>query len=208
MQMICALLIFQTPDLPLPLGKLSPWLDWLITPREQVLAMLEAQAHRRFIKTHTPLDGLPLDPRATYIVTARHPLDLAVSLYHHIMNIDIARMQELTGHTLPTGASAFRKTLREWLLTWIDHDMDPRKNLDSLPGVLCHLEDAWARRGEQNVVLIHYGDLSRDLEGQMRGLARRLGVAVPEHAWPGLVRAASFERMRAGADQFVPPGGI
>jgi aryl sulfotransferase len=30
MQMICALLVFQTPDLPAPLPELSPWLDWTI----------------------------------------------------------------------------------------------------------------------------------------------------------------------------------
>ena len=82
MQQICALLIFQTPELPAPLGRLSPWLDWLITPREQVVARLEAQQHRRFIKTHTPLDGLPLGERVTYIVVGRHPLDMAVSLYY------------------------------------------------------------------------------------------------------------------------------
>jgi aryl sulfotransferase len=78
--MICALLILQTPELPAPLSQLSPWLDHLIEPREQVYARLAGQQHRRFIKTHTPLDGIPLDPRATYIVTARHPLDMAVSM--------------------------------------------------------------------------------------------------------------------------------
>jgi aryl sulfotransferase len=72
-QMICALLIFQNPDLPAPLGQLSPWLDHLVAPRDEVVAKLKAQPHRRFIKTHTPLDGIPLDPRATYFVTARHP---------------------------------------------------------------------------------------------------------------------------------------
>jgi aryl sulfotransferase len=78
--MICALLILQTPELPAPLSQLSPWLDHLIEQREQVYARLAGQQHRRFIKTHTPLDGIPLDPRATYIVTARHPLDMAVSM--------------------------------------------------------------------------------------------------------------------------------
>jgi aryl sulfotransferase len=36
-QMICALLIFQTPELPAPLAELSPWVDWLILPRERAL---------------------------------------------------------------------------------------------------------------------------------------------------------------------------
>ena len=78
-QMICALLVFREADLPAPLPDLSPWLDWVGEPRDEVVARLEAQGHRRFVKTHTPLDGLPLDPRATYVVVARHPLDAAVS---------------------------------------------------------------------------------------------------------------------------------
>ncbi len=100
-QMICALLVFQTPDLPAPLGELSPWLDWRVVPLDEVLATLAAQRHRRFIKTHTPLDGLPLDPRATYVVVARHPLDLAVSLYHHSGNLDRARIARFTGQSPP-----------------------------------------------------------------------------------------------------------
>src|ERR1700761_3022659 len=88
LQMICALLIFQTPELPDSLWHLSPWLDSQVLPHDFVYAQLTEQRHRRFIKTHTPLDGIPLDPRVTYIVTARHPLDMAVSLYHQIGNIN------------------------------------------------------------------------------------------------------------------------
>ena len=50
-----------------------------IALQEEVYARLDAQDHRRVIKTHTPLDGIPLDARATYVVVARHPLDMAVS---------------------------------------------------------------------------------------------------------------------------------
>jgi hypothetical protein len=205
-QAICALLIFQVPSLPAPLWRLSPWLDHLTAPREQVYALLAAQRHRRFIKTHTPLDGIPVDSRVTYIVTARDPLDAAVSLYHHVANIDRARMRELIGQ--PGPEPGVRKPLREWLLGWIANDVDPRVVLDSLPGVMWHLGDAWARRGEPNVVLVHYSELSGDLEGQMRRLARRLEIMIPEDAWPALVRAAAFERMRSRASQFVPGGGI
>jgi aryl sulfotransferase len=205
-QMICALLIFQTPDLPASLGQLSPWLDHLTTPREEVYARLAAQEHRRFIKTHTPLDGVPLDPRVTYIVTARHPLDMAVSLYHQGANIDRARLRQLTGQPEPAEPPRPPKPLREWLLGWIDTDSDPREEMDSLPGVMWHLSDAWARRSEPNVLLVHYGDLSADLGGEMRRLAGELGVAVQEQAWPALVRAATFESMRANAGEFAPGG--
>jgi aryl sulfotransferase len=208
-QMICALLVFQTADLPAPLGRLSPWLDHLVTPKEEVYALLEAQDHRRFIKTHTPLDGIPLDRHATYLVTARHPLDMAVSLYHQGDNIDRERVRQLTGQPEPAAPPARRLPLRDWLLRWIDRDKyPPREDLDSLPGVMWHLCDAWARRGEPNVQLIHYDDLSADLEGQMRRLAAQLGIAVPEPTWPGLVHAASFEQMRAKSSQMVSAAGV
>ena len=156
MQMICALLIFQVPEPPAPLGRLSPWLDRVIYPREVLYARLEAQQHRRFIKTHTPLDGIPLDRRATYIVTARHPLDTAVSLWHHHGNLDTARQRQLAGQPVPPGSGKPREPLREWLLDWIDHDDDPRAELDSLPGILQHLTDAWGRRAVPNIVLVRF----------------------------------------------------
>jgi aryl sulfotransferase len=216
-QMICGLLIFQKPELPAPLAQLSPWLDHLIMPRDQVYAELAAQRHRRFIKTHTPLDGIPFDPRVTYIVTARNPLDMAVSLYHQSDNIDRERLRQLTGQpatTAPTKTTATtvpprpRKPLHDWLTGWIARDDDPRQDLDSLPGVMWHLSDAWARRHEPNVLLVHYDDLMADLPGQMRRLAGQLKITVAEDTWPELVRAASFEAMRERADQLVPTAGL
>ena len=75
--------------------------------------------------------------------------------------------------------------------------------------MLWHLSDAWARRREPNVVLVHYDDLSADLEGETRRLAARLGITVAEARWAQFVEAARFERMRARADQLAPdPVGV
>jgi hypothetical protein len=238
MQMICALLILQTPELPDSLWHLSPWLDSQVMPHEFVYAQLAEQRHRRFIKTHTPLDGIPLDPRATYIVTARHPLDTFVSLRRHNEIIgpppDIVgpppdrrgprpdstgpppghhlsgppRPPKPPGPPKPPEPPASREMLHDALLRWIAGDDDPCQYPDSLPGFMRHLSDAWARRGEPTVLLVRYGDLLADLEGQMRWLAGRLEIAVPEQAWPSLIEAATFGRMKDRADILipVPPG--
>ncbi|HEY2794931.1 MAG TPA: sulfotransferase domain-containing protein [Micromonosporaceae bacterium] len=206
MQMICALLVFQQTDLPGTLTGLSPWLDWLITPKDEVYAHLAAQTHRRFIKTHTPLDGVPIDDRATYIVVARHPLDMAVSLYHQGANLNRERMRELTGAPAPTEPPKPRPPLHEWLARWIDRDDDPRESLDDLPGVLLHVNDAWSHRDRPNVILVHYADLSADLEGEMRRIADRLGIEVDPERWPALVEAASFQSMRDQAEFAAPSG--
>ncbi|MFF5177698.1 sulfotransferase domain-containing protein [Micromonospora sp. NPDC000316] len=204
MQMICALLVLGTPELPAPLIELSPWLDWRVESRDAVYRRLAAQPHRRFIKTHTPLDGVPLDPRVHYVVVARHPLDMAVSLYHQAGNLDKARLRELTGDPAPAGPPRARLPLEQWLPSWVDREVDPRAELDSLPGVLWHLSDAWARRNEPNVELVHYDDLRADLGGQMLRLADRWGLTVPAERWPDLVEAATFGRMRERADQLAP----
>jgi hypothetical protein len=208
-QMICALLVFGTAELPAPLAELSPWLDWSIRPSEEVLAQLATQVHRRFIKTHTPLDGLPSDPRVTYIVAGRHPLDMAVSLYHQGDNLDRERMRELLGPSGPGRTPASRPGLTDWLVAWIHDGADPRLSLDSLPGVMMHLTGAWRLRDDPNIVLLHYADLIGDLEGSMRRLADRLAISIPEGIWPSLVEAATFESMRSHAEQRVPdPAGV
>ncbi|MGA5305242.1 sulfotransferase domain-containing protein [Nucisporomicrobium flavum] len=212
-QMICALLVFQDPELPAPLPELSPWLDWLIVPRDEVYARLEKQQHRRFIKTHTPLDGIPLDPRATYVVVARHPLDMAVSLFHQGDNLNRARIAELLdpGQDPPAAdePAPAARPLHDSLVDWINEEVEPAESLDSLPGVMWHLSDAWRRRDDPNVVLLHYTDLANNLEGEMRRLAARLAIDVPEERWPTLVEAATFAQMRARADRLAPdPAGI
>jgi aryl sulfotransferase len=204
MQMICAVLVLGTPELPDTLTRLSPWLDWLVRSRHDVLADLAAQDHRRFIKTHTPLDGVPRDDRATYIVVARHPLDMAVSLYHHSDNINRERLRQLTGQPGPAVPRPPRPPLHDWVLSWITWEGEPQQNLDTLPGVMWHMRDAWVRRSEPNVVLVHYADLSRDLEGQMRRLATRLGISIDDDRWPELVRAATFDQMRQDSDSLAP----
>jgi hypothetical protein len=99
--------------------------------------------------------------------------------------------------------------LHDALLGWIADADDPGRNLDTLPGVLWHLSDAWARRDEPNVLLVHYDNLLADLEGQMRWLAGRLEIAVPENAWPALTQAATLKRMRDSAQSLIPtPPGV
>jgi len=183
---------------------LSPWLDWLVTPLEVVRSRLGAQEHRRFIKTHTPLDGVPLDPQATYVVVARHPLDAAVSLYHQGDNLDREVLRRLTGQPEPSAPPAPRPSALEWLLRWVEGQDDPRQSLDSLPGVLWHMSDAWDRRAAPNVVLVHYADLAADLEGSMRRLAATLAIDVAAATWPELVQAAGLPAMRARAERLAP----
>jgi len=211
-QMMCAVLIFQTTTFDQPLDMLSPWLDMLTRDRDSVVAELEAQTHRRFIKSHTPLDGLPFDERVTYICVSRDPRDVALSWDNHMANMDVMRL--LAAREAAVGLDDVADLLaqgppvrpeaeidRFW--GWIDGE-SAAIGTASLQGTLHHLQSFWEKRDEPNVVLLRYEDFQADLEGEMRRLARRIAVDVPEGLWPQLVEAATFHKMRARADITAP----
>ena len=71
MQRIVSLLVFQTPE-PKPVMHISSWIYRPFgEPLEAVVAQIEAQEHRRFLKSHLPLDGLPFYDEVKYIHVAR-----------------------------------------------------------------------------------------------------------------------------------------
>ena len=77
----------------------------------------------------------------------------------------------------------------------------------SLELVARHAAVAWARRLDPDVVVVHYADLQQDLGGEMRRIAKRLGIDVDEDRVAGIVEAASFDSMRARAGALVPNAG-
>lgn len=198
--MVCLSLIHGTP-LPAPLSVLSPWIDWDIEPVEVVHQRLADQDHRRVIKTHTPLDGIPLRSDVNYLVVGRHPLDVAVSLYHHIGNLDQRRSAELRGRP---AVEAEHGSLDEWIDAWISETRSPEEALDTLPGNVRHVADSWKRKDDGNVLLVHFAELSADREAAMRRVATWLDIVVPDDRWPDLVKATSFDSMRVNAAAAVP----
>ncbi len=202
MQMMCVLLILRTADLPAPMPQLSPWLDDMACPREEVFAALAGQAHRRVLKTHTPLSDIVMAPGVTHVVVARHPLDTAISLYHQSRNVDSPRGAAGSAGTRPEPDQV---SARQWLAQWIEDDSPREGQPSSLPGMMWHWSDAWSRR-DDGVLLFHYEDLSADLSGQMTRLGRHLGIGTGGAGWADLVAAATFERMRADADRIQPLG--
>jgi hypothetical protein len=207
MQMLCALLVFDGPDFPAPLDELSPWLDMCNQTLDAVRARLAAQRHRRFIKTHTPLDGVPMRDDVLYVVVARDPRDVAVSFQHHRANMDVAHFLELRAGVMGTdGVAEFGAPS-----TSIDPAAGMREFVRSdsivapgLAGMLHHVQTAWRRRHAGNVLLVHYADLAADLVGEMRRLAGALGIPLETARAAALAEEAGLGRMRARAGELAP----
>ena len=206
-QMICALLVHQSPELPLPLTRLSRWVERVTQPIDEVEAELSAQRWRRVLKSHTPLDGVPYFADASYVVCARDPRDAFLSMIDHFENLSPksvshgARrmgMPEDAGVPFPTQPNALFPIWQTMPDTpWTE---------DGLPfGSMTHFAKTWwAHRRLPNIAFVHYADLMVDLDGEMRRLSAFLDIPVDEIVWPRLVEAASFAAMKENADADAP----
>lgn len=203
-QMAAALLV-HGPRLPGPLTRLSPWLDRLAAPVEQVMAELDAQPWRRIIKTHTPLDGLPYYEEVSYLFCGRDPRDAFLSMMDNMQNASPATMAQVCerigvppGFAFPDDPNLF---FRIWMTAPMYHWVE-----DGFPNgsVFATARTFWPHRRLPNVHLMHYRDLSLDLAGELRRLAAFLEVRVEDACWPALLEAASFASMKERADDTAP----
>jgi aryl sulfotransferase len=194
-QRIVDLLVFQSPA-PRPVTSIAPWLDaTFIAPLEQDLATLEAQTHRRSIKSHLPFDALPLFDEVKYIHVVRDGRDACMSMHNH----ELGFMNGGLAHTRP--ARPIPDDPREFFLQWIANAGA------QATGQLWFFDfenTYWRERRRKNLLFVHYNDLKRDLAGQMARIADFLDIAVPKPLMRELAEAASFDRMRADGDTLMP----
>jgi aryl sulfotransferase len=210
MQQIVCSLIFQDPA-PRSLPAVSPWVEARFrSTAEQMQSLLEGQTHRRFLKTHLPIDGLPLHDEVKYIHVARDGRDAVLSMHNHFTGFSEAQLElfDRIGREDPAIGRAYPRPPadpRAYFREWIRQPVLPEKSPPgSNPSYFWTVRGYWGERERPNLLLAHYADLSADLDGEMRRIADFLDIAVDEAVWPSLVRAAGFEAMKAAGGELMP----
>lgn len=199
MQTIVALLFSGDPEVETELSVKMPWIDIRIREMSEVADRLDAMQHRRSMKSHTPMDGVPLDDHAQYICVFRHPLDAHFSYRKHVRNIPMPWF-DMWYPEDDTDGITFRRFL-DGGAEGFDTDAMP------LAHILRHYEAAKALADRPNVTLFHYADMTRDLAGTIDRLAGLLGITHPAPVMEQLVQAATFDNMKDNAERFAPSGG-
>lgn len=198
-QTIVALLLSGDPDVETELSVKMPWVDIRIREMSEVAARLAAMTHRRSMKSHTPMDGLPLDEQAHYICVFRHPLDAHFSYRKHVRNIPMSWFDTWYPEDDAEGIT-FRRFL-DGGAEGFDGDAMP------LAHIIQHYKAAAALADRPNVSLLHYADMSKDLAGTFAKLADVLNISHSPEVLAQLVQAATFDNMKANAARYAPSGG-
>jgi aryl sulfotransferase len=207
-QTIVGNLLFPDGNLPGPTTVISPWLDMRATPLELVLGQLEAQSHRRYIKTHLPLNSLRFFENVKYICVSRDARDVFMSLLNHWGNHTpefyamLNGTPGMVGEPFPEFVDDIKATWRNWIT---------KSNVDwEIGGApywshLSHALTYWHYRHLPNIMMLHFNDLLADLDGEMRRIADYLEIDVPAKYWDDVVNRCSFETVKKDPSKVVDP---
>jgi aryl sulfotransferase len=202
MQQIIAQLLFGgDPDLNV--AEMSPWLDLRLPPKAVKLPAVEAQTHRRFVKTHLPVDALVFSPRAKYIYVGRDGRDVVWSLYHHHVNANAfwyAGLNDTPGRIGPPIERPRADVVQYWR-EWLARDGFP------LWSFWENVRSWWALRTLPNVLFVHFEALKADLPSEIRRIAAFLDIPIDESNWPAILSHCGFAWMKQHASRSVPMGG-
>lgn len=200
-QIVAQLLFNGDPDVPV--AEISPWLDLRVPPKEVKLPQVEAQTHRRFLKTHLPVDALVFSPKAKYLFIGRDARDVVWSLHNHHAGANELFYKAINDTPGRVGPPLPRPTpdIRRYWLDWFENDGHPFWPFWS------HTRSWWAVRGLPNVLFLHFSEMKRDMPAAIRRIAAFLDIPIDPGRWPAILEHCSFDWMKRHARQSVPLGG-
>ena len=200
-QQIVSQLVFNGAE-GIPAADVAPWVDMRVLPFDDMMAGLEAQTHRRFLKTHLPADSVPLSPKAKYLYIGRDGRDVYWSWHNHLMVMaDWLYEAFNTPPGLPGGPL-------------VRPDGDARKGFNgwlagegySADTFWPHVQSWWNVHNAPNVMLVHFANLKADMAGEIRRIARFLEIEIDEAKWPPILEHCSFDYMKKNADSLSQLG--
>jgi len=183
----------------------SPWVDVrFMMPLAALTAMLEAQTHRRYLKTHLPFEAVPYSPSVRYVYIGRDARDVLWSVHNHCSSFTPAAWDAINAAEGPWPKwSPPTDDARDYYLHWLETDTTP--GFHDLP-FWSHVQGWWDQRHRPNILLLHYANLIADLPGQMRRLAGFLEISIDERKFSTMVSHCGIDYMRESASRTMSQG--
>ena len=209
MQIIVMHLVFR--DLHIrPVGELSPWFEarWADS-LAGLLKKLEAQQHRRFIKTHLPLDGLPYFEQVKYIVVGRDPRDVFMSMWHFYAGFEDALYEQVNsgwaGKPFPRCPEDIHAFWQGWIgQGWFEWEREGYPFWSNMR----HVQTWWDFKHLPNILFVHFNDRLSNLEGEIQRIAEFLEIPLAPSFCSQVAEAATFRNVKAKAEQLGSSQGF
>jgi aryl sulfotransferase len=177
----------------------APWIDMRPMPFAPMLEMLEAQGHRRSLKTHLPVYALTFSPKAKYIYVARDPRDIIWSVHNHVTGFTEEAFERFNGTEI--GGPPVRRVsvdVRDLYREFLAGNGEISEFGAGQP-VWAHVRSWWNIRHLPNVLLVHYANLKADLPSEVARIARFLDIPLDDSTLAKVAQHCSLDYMRKAA---------
>ena len=179
------------------------WLGARFNPDiQETIVALEAQEHRRSLKTHLALDGLPYYPQVKYVVVTRDARDVFMSWWNHYANFTdayyelVADLPDRVGPPLPRCPDDIHVYWRQWITQgWFEWEVEGYPAW----GNMHHTQTWWNYRHLDNILFVHFNDLLADLPREINRVATFLDMPVTAKQVAAVAQAVQFDRMKQEA---------
>lgn len=141
------------------------------------------------IKTHLLFDSLPYHADAKYIIVIRNPKDVCVSFHRFITSMEGEALVDITFDSL------------------FDHFLTGEAgHVDYFD----HLLSCWSHRNDDNVLLVLYEDMKKDIRSVIKCLATFLNIEINETLLERTVTVSSFDYMKQARynEKIVPAHSV
>ena len=170
------------------------WIERLSYPEESMQELLN-RAERlkerfpfRIFKTHEAPPVLPFHEKLKYIIPVRNGKDSLVSSYYFTQNLteEFEKLWNKKWLNINSFSSFFERFVAK------------RKYWD-------FINNWWEYRHLENVMFIHFSDLKKEPEKNIRNIASFLDIHISENQWPDILERCSFSWMKANSEKFESP---
>jgi aryl sulfotransferase len=200
MQTIVAQLIFQGAEIPGAIMDISPWIDMRPRPFDEIVRTTSAQTHRRFLKTHLALDGIPYEEAMQYVYVGRDLRDVFMSLWNHYSGhteeayANLNQPDGLVGDPFPRCPGDLKAVWKTSVRRgWFEWESDGYPYWSSSH----HAQTWWDFRHLPNLLFVHFADLLAQPAVEIRRVAAFLGLPVGEDSLQRIVEAELREHEEA-----------
>jgi hypothetical protein len=143
----------------------------------------DAATKMRAIKTHAEAQFIPYGSAAKYVVVIRDPKDALISSYYF-------------SDSMAPGLTSIG--LRAWTDAFIEGEIPYGLWAD-------HVASFWPWRTRENVIVVDYAEMKRDLAGVARRVAALMRVELSEAEIGAAVERSGFGHMKQQEHKFRPP---
>jgi aryl sulfotransferase len=207
LQQIIAQLVFKG-EFNNNLNETSIWVDTLLERSEsEIINILQNQNHRRFMKTHSPAEVVLANNNkhnGKYLFITRDFRDVIWSFQNHFSNSSYPLKKDSKDYELNKKLRETENGYEFWKIIVEYRHLFKHHSHYKLIWSYFNTIKSWLQVKNENVLILHFNDLKKDLKGNIVKISRFLGLDYDNELIDKIHEKCTFQWMKQHSHRCAP----